>query len=87
MLVEQICHGAVVRIKERPVWPIHKGVVVGITTGTAEQVAPERIGMPNGKKFKVIYAAKAAPTVAVRIQDLYGVDGELRRLRVAACLW
>ena len=26
----------------------------------------------------VAYAAKAAPTVAVRIQDLYGVEGEIR---------
>ena len=34
--------------------------------------------MPNGRKFKVMYAAKAAPTVAVRIQDLYGVEGEIR---------
>ena len=34
--------------------------------------------MPNGRKFKIAYAAKAAPTIVVRIRDLYGVEGEMR---------
>ena len=42
-----------------------------------DDLAPERIALPNGRKAKVIYAANAAPTVAVRIQDLYGVEGAL----------
>lgn len=80
MLIEQICHGAVSykEIKERAVWPVVKGWLSAPQLAFVEQMAPERITMPNGKKFKVIYAAKASPTVAVRIQDLYGVDGELR---------
>ena len=34
--------------------------------------------MPKGRAFKVTYAENAAPTIAVRIQDLYGVEGDLR---------
>ena len=43
-----------------------------------EKMASERLEMPNGRKFKIAYAAKAAPTIVVRIRDLYGVEGELR---------
>ena len=80
MLVEQICHGAVSYrdIKERPVWPVVRDWLSEQQAAFVEQAAPERLTMPNGRRFKVLYAAKAAPTVAVRIQDLYGVEGELR---------
>ena len=80
MLVEQICHGAISYkdIKERSVWPTVKSWLSAPQIAFVEQVAPERVGVPNGKKFKVVYAAKASPTVAIRIQDLYGVEGELR---------
>ncbi|RFC44278.1 MAG: ATP-dependent helicase HrpB [Verrucomicrobia bacterium] len=80
MLVEQICHGAISYkdIKERPVWPIVKSWLSDAQAAFVERLAPERVEMPNGKKFKVVYAAKASPTIAVRIQDLYGVEGELR---------
>jgi ATP-dependent helicase HrpB len=80
MLVEQICHGAVSYkdIKERAVWPTVKGWLSAAQIAFVEKVAPERVEMPNGRKFKVVYAVKASPTVAVRIQDLYGVEGELR---------
>lgn len=80
MLVEQICHGAISYkdIKERPVWPVVKSWLSAAQIAFVEKVAPERVEMPNGKKFKVVYAVKASPTVAVRIQDLYGVEGELR---------
>ncbi len=80
LLVEQICFGASSyrEIKERPVWPVVKSWLSAGQAAFVEQAAPERVGMPNGRKFKVGYAAKAAPTVAVRIQDLYGVEGEIR---------
>jgi ATP-dependent helicase HrpB len=43
-----------------------------------EQYAPERLDLPNGRKCKIQYASNAQPTIAVRIQDLYGVTGDLR---------
>lgn len=80
LLVEQICLGASSyrEIKERPVWPVVRSWLSPGQAAFVEQAAPERVTMPNGRKFKVAYAAKAAPTVAVRIQDLYGIEGEIR---------
>jgi ATP-dependent helicase HrpB len=80
MLVEQVCLGAASyrEIKERPVWPVVKSWLSGAQLDLVEKMAPERLEMPNGRKFKIAYAGKAAPTIAVRIQDLYGVEGELR---------
>jgi len=42
-----------------------------------EKFAPERIALPNGKKWKITYDPKAAPVIAARIQELYGVEGSL----------
>ena len=42
-----------------------------------EQLAPERIELPNGRKAKVTYSESAPPSVAARIQDLYGVERNL----------
>ncbi len=80
MLIEQICLGASSyrEIKERPVWPVVKTWLSHPQLDLVEKMAPERLEMPNGRKFKIAYAGKAAPTIAVRIQDLYGVEGELR---------
>lgn len=80
LLLEQICLGATSHreIKERPVWPVVKSWLSDTQLGLVEKHAPERVEMPNGKKFKVAYAGKAAPTIAVRIQDLYGIEGEIR---------
>ena len=79
MLVEQICHGAMTykEIKERAVWPVVKSWLSPAQQDMLEKFAPERIALPNGKKWKIIYDAKAAPVIAARIQELYGVEGSL----------
>ena len=80
MLLEQICHGATSyrEVKDRAVWPVVKGWLSDSQRDLVEKFAPERVEMPNGRRFKVQYAGKASPTVAVRIQDLFGVEGEIR---------
>jgi ATP-dependent helicase HrpB len=80
LLLEQICHGAISyrEIKERPVWPVVKGWLSAAQQALVEQYAPERMELPNGRKFKIVYSPTAAPTIAARIQDLYGVESELR---------
>ena len=80
MLVEQICLGATSykEIKERPVRPMVKGWLTPAQQDLVEKYAPERYELPNGRKAKIIYDAKAGPTIATRIQDLYGVSGEIR---------
>ena len=78
-LVEQICDGAMTykEIKERAVWPVVKSWLSTAQQGMLDQFAPERIELPNGKKWKITYDAKAAPFIAARIQELYGVEGSL----------
>ena len=78
-LIEQICHGASTykEIKDRPVAALVRSWFSRSQQELVEKFAPERVALPNGKKWKIIYDAKAAPTVAARIQELYGVEGSL----------
>ncbi len=74
-LVEQICHGATSykQIKDKGVWPVVKGWLSPQQQAWVEEYAPERIELPGGRKAKVIYTMDGPPTLAARIQDLYGV--------------
>jgi len=78
-IIEQICHGAsnYKEIKERQVWPVVKSWLSKMQQDLVDKFAPERIELPNGKKWKIVYDPKAAPTIAARIQELYGVEGSL----------
>ncbi len=80
MLVEQVCHGATSykEIKERPVWPVVKSWLSSAQQRLLDDFAPERLQLPKGRAFKIIYAPNSPPTIAARIQDLYGVEGDLR---------
>ena len=75
-LVEQICHGArsYKEIKEKPVWPTLKAWLSGAQQAGVEEYAPERIELKSGRRAKVMYAADGPPTIAARIQDLYGTQ-------------
>ena len=42
-----------------------------------DQLAPERIKLPNDRNARITYGATHAPTIAARIQDLYGVENGL----------
>ncbi len=78
-LLEQICHGASSyrEIKERPVWPVIKSWLSAAQQHALDELAPERIKLPSGKSVKISYAASNPPTIAARIQDLYGVSKNL----------
>jgi ATP-dependent helicase HrpB len=78
-MLAEVCRGAVSykEIKERPVWPAVRSWLSGAQQHLVEQLAPERIELPNGRKAKIIYSASAPPAVAARIQDLYGVERNL----------
>jgi ATP-dependent helicase HrpB len=80
MLVEQICFGATSYkdIKERAVWPTVKAWLSDAQQDLLDKYAPERLELPNGRRAKINYEQKGAPSIAARIQDLYGVNGELR---------
>ncbi len=75
LLIEQVCQGATSykEIKERPVGPVLKSWLSANQRAALDQVAPERIKLTNDRTAKVVYGADKPPTVAARIQDLYGV--------------
>ncbi len=76
LLIEQICLGATSykEIKDRPVAPALKSWLSAAQQRALEQFAPERVRLPNERNAKVIYGAGMPPTIAARIQDLYGVE-------------
>jgi ATP-dependent helicase HrpB len=74
-LIEQICHGATSykEIKDKAVRPVLKSWLSGQQQAWVEEYTPERLELPGGKRAKVAYTNDGPPTVAARIQDLYGV--------------
>jgi ATP-dependent helicase HrpB len=78
-MIEQICHGAfgVKELKDRPVWPTLRAWFPGHVQGALDNLAPERLALPGGRRAKLTYRAGSAPVLAARIQDLYGVTGQL----------
>jgi ATP-dependent helicase HrpB len=79
-LVEQLCLGAVSarEIRERAVWPVVKSWLSPAQQTLIDDYAPERLELPNGRRAKITYATSQPPTLGARIQDLYGVPGDLR---------
>jgi ATP-dependent helicase HrpB len=79
LLIEQVCSGAVSYkdIKDRAVWPAVRSWLAAPQQHVIDQFAPERIELPNGRKAKIIYSTSSPPSVAARIQDLYGVERNL----------
>ncbi|HEY2800348.1 MAG TPA: ATP-dependent helicase HrpB [Chthoniobacterales bacterium] len=79
LLIEQICLGATSykEIKERPVAPALKSWLSAAQQSALEKYAPERIVLPGDRQARITYRAGAAPTIAARIQDLYGVENRL----------
>jgi len=79
LILEEICLGAFSykEIKDRPVWPALRSWLNPTQQQQMEEFAPERLELPNKRKAKITYSDIAPPTVAARIQDLYGVDRNL----------
>lgn len=79
LLVEEVCRDAssYKEIKERPVWPAVKSFLTPQQQQSVDQLAPERLELPKGRKAKITYDASKPPAVAARIQDLYGVERNL----------
>ncbi|MBI4027828.1 MAG: ATP-dependent helicase HrpB [Verrucomicrobia bacterium] len=82
-MIEQICEGAssYKEIKERPVASVVRSWLSQPQQALVEQYAPERLTLPNGRKARLVYAAEGPPAISARIQDLYGVEGNLQIAR------
>lgn len=64
-------------IKDRPIAHAIRSWLSAGQQELVEKFAPERVNLPNGRKFKIKYDESADPVVAIRIQDLYGVERPL----------
>jgi ATP-dependent helicase HrpB len=58
--------------------PVVKSRLSSQQQKSVEDHVPERLQLPCGRKVKVIYSAAGPPTLAARIQDLYGIAEALR---------
>jgi ATP-dependent RNA helicase HrpB len=78
-MIEHICAGAFSynEIIDRPILPIVKSCLSRQQQSWIEKYAPERIQLPRGRAVKVVYSADGPPTIAARIQDLYGIKETL----------
>ena len=79
VMLEHICHGALSynEIKDRAVLPVLKSWLSRQQQAWIEEYTPERIKLLKGRTVKVVYALDAPPTIAARIQDLYGIKDVL----------
>ena len=75
-LVEQVCHGSFSGkdLKDKPA----KAVVRSWLSSTQQQIlekhAPERLTLANGRTARVAYEPGNPPHIALRIQQLFGVN-------------
>lgn len=78
-LIEQICYGAIrgKEVKDRPVLPTVRDWLSPEQQEWVKQFAPEQISLPRGRKPKILYEEGAPPTIATRLQDLYGLNEDL----------
>ena len=81
-LIEQLCLGAMgyKDIKEKPVWTTVKSWLNRIQLDWLDTHAPEKIELPGLAKpraIKLVYTETGPPTLAARIQDLFGVERDL----------
>ncbi|MCG3150322.1 MAG: hypothetical protein PCFJNLEI_03805 [Verrucomicrobiae bacterium] len=75
-LIQQLCLGSLSykEIKDKPVWPVVKSWLSGQQQAWIDEYTPERIELKSGRRAKVTYSADGPPTLAARIQDLYGTN-------------
>jgi ATP-dependent helicase HrpB len=79
VMIEHLCHGALSynEIKNRTVLPVVKSWLSRQQQGWVGEYAPERVQLPKGRMVKINYSADGPPTIAARIQDLYGIADAL----------
>lgn len=75
LVFEELFHGckSYKDIKELNPTPALQAWLSHQQTSALHRHAPERIDLPGGRKAKIDYASGAEPTIACRIQDLYGM--------------
>ncbi len=80
LIIAELCEGAVCYrdIKDKPVLPALEAWLPAGHSARLAKWAPERLPLPSGRRAKITYSESLPPTLAARIQDLYGLEAPLR---------
>ena len=75
-ILAEVCAGATrfSQVRTRPVLPAVKAALSSGRHRFVEQMAPEAIRLPSGRKLKIRYEPGKRPVGRARIQDLYGLE-------------
>ena len=65
-------------IKDRPILNLVRALLTPAQQQLLEKHAPERLELPGGSRAKITYPPDSPPFLSARIQDLYGVSGDLK---------
>ncbi len=79
-LIEQIVYGArgYKDIKDRPVMGTVKSWLAPEQAGALDHYAPPSVELPRGRKVKLVYSETDPPVLSARVQDLYGLEENIR---------
>ncbi len=79
LLVEQVCLGAVSArdVRGRDVRRVAQGWLSEAQRRFVDRMAPERLTLPNGRTPRLVYEEGRPPRIAMRLQELYGVEAPL----------
>ncbi len=72
-IMEEFCAGenSYHKVRSKPIMPYVKNVMSWEDQQFVEQMAPERIQLPNGKRLRILYRPGTQPQGRARIQELY----------------
>jgi len=78
-LLERVCHGETSArgAKGREVMPVLRGWLTADQLRAMDELVPERLAMPNGRRSRLSYPRQGPPVLSARIQELYGVGGRV----------
>jgi ATP-dependent helicase HrpB len=76
-LLEQVCYGEVSArgVKGREVMGVLRDWLTAEQLAAMEELVPERLAMPNGRRSRLTYSREGPPVLSARIQELYGIEG------------
>ncbi len=79
VVFEQLCHGArsFRDVRERDLWPVLRAWLSSEQAAAMDELLPERLEMPNGRRSRIRYQADGTASISARIQELFGIEKSL----------
>jgi len=76
LIIHELCSGEThfSKAAAKPVLPCAVALLDSQQYHFVEQMAPQSVALPSGKKLRLIYGLQGNPRIRARIQELYGVQ-------------